>query len=157
MSVKTQLRIGVKFLEHQNNNYIWLKLCKSFFGLKDDIYICFIYNPLEYSSYSRKLQDDILELIEKDISKYSNDGKIILAGDLNARTGTHALDFIPADNTINNIPIFENFTPDINLYTRHSEDSVLSTRGKTLNELCIHTGLRILNGRISGDFMVTAR
>jgi hypothetical protein len=30
---------------------------------------------------------------------------------------------------------------------------VLSTRGKTLNELCIHTGLRILNGRISGDFM----
>jgi uncharacterized protein YwgA len=82
----------------QNNNYIWLKLCKSFFGLKDDIYICFIYNPSEYSSYSRKLQDDILELIEKDISKYSNDGKIILAGDLNARTGTHALDFIPADN-----------------------------------------------------------
>jgi hypothetical protein len=60
-------------------------------------------------------------------------------GDLNARTGTHALDFIPADNTINKIPIFENFSPDINLYTRHSEDSVLSTRGRTLNELCIHT------------------
>jgi hypothetical protein len=56
-------------------------------------------------------------------------------------------------NTINNIPIFENFSPDINLYTRHSKDSVLSTRGKTLNELCIHTGLRILNGRISGDIM----
>jgi hypothetical protein len=37
--VKTQLRTGVKFLEHQNNNYIWLLLCKSFFGLKDDIYI----------------------------------------------------------------------------------------------------------------------
>jgi hypothetical protein len=108
--VKTQLRTGVKFLEHQNNNYIWLKLYKSFFGLKDDTYTfaCFIYNPPEYSSYSRKLQDDILELIEKDISKYSNDGKIILAGDLNARTGTHALDFIPADNTIKNIPIFEN-------------------------------------------------
>jgi uncharacterized protein YwgA len=52
---------------------------KSFFGLKDDIYICFIYNPPEYSSYSRKLQDDILELIEKDIFEYSNDGKIILA------------------------------------------------------------------------------
>ena len=100
-------------------NYIWLKLCKSFFGLKDDIYICFIYNPPEYSSYSRKLQDDILELIKKDIYKYSNDGKIILAGDLNARTGTHALDFIPADNTINTILIFEKFSPDINLYTRH--------------------------------------
>jgi hypothetical protein len=49
------------------------------------ISICFIYKPPEYSSYSRKLQDDILELIEKDISKYSNDGKIILTGDLNAR------------------------------------------------------------------------
>lgn len=105
--VNTQLRTGVKFLEHQNNNYIWLKLCKSFFGLKDDVYICFIYNPPEYSSCSKKLQDDILELIEKDISKYSNDGKIILTGDCNARTGTHTLDFIPADNTINNIPIFE--------------------------------------------------
>jgi endonuclease/exonuclease/phosphatase (EEP) superfamily protein YafD len=77
------------------------------FGLKNDTYICVIDNPPDYSSYSRKLQDDILELIEKDISKYSNDGEIILAGDLNARTGTHALDFIPADNTINKIPIFQ--------------------------------------------------
>jgi endonuclease/exonuclease/phosphatase (EEP) superfamily protein YafD len=64
--------------------------------------------PLSTPHTREKLQDDILELIKKDISKYSNDGKIILAGDLNARTGTHALDFIPADNTIKNIPIFEN-------------------------------------------------
>jgi hypothetical protein len=58
---------------------VYKLISESFFGLKDDIYTCFIYNPPEYSSYSRKLQDDILELIEKDISKYSNDGKIILA------------------------------------------------------------------------------
>jgi endonuclease/exonuclease/phosphatase (EEP) superfamily protein YafD len=57
------------------------------------MYICFIYNPPEYSSYSRKLQDDILKVIEKDISKYSNDGKIILAGDLNARTGIQSIRF----------------------------------------------------------------
>jgi endonuclease/exonuclease/phosphatase (EEP) superfamily protein YafD len=55
--------------------------------------LCLVYKLI---SYSRKLQDDILELIEKDISKYSNDGKIILEGDLNARTGTHTLYFILA-------------------------------------------------------------
>jgi exonuclease III len=63
--VKTQPRTGVKFLEHQNNNYIWLKLCKSFFGLKDDIYICFIYNPQSTPHTRENFKMIFLSLLRK--------------------------------------------------------------------------------------------
>ncbi|CAG2252555.1 unnamed protein product [Mytilus edulis] len=150
--VKSELRPGVKFLEHVNNDYIWLQLCSNFFGLKDDIFICYIYNPPENSSYTKSLREDIFDLIEKDISKYSDTGKILLAGDLNARTGTQVLDFINNDESLDNIPVFDKISPDLNLPVRYSMDEVLSTRGKSLNEICIQSGLRILNGRTPGDF-----
>ncbi|VDI50464.1 Hypothetical predicted protein [Mytilus galloprovincialis] len=124
----------------------------NFFGLKDDIFICYIYNPPENSSYTKSLREDIFDLIEKDISKYSDTGKILLAGDLNARTGTQVLDFINNDESLDNIPVFDKISPDLNLPVRYSMDEVLSTRGKSLNEICIQSGLRILNGRTPGDF-----
>ncbi|CAG2187584.1 unnamed protein product [Mytilus edulis] len=106
----------------------------------------------ENSSYTKSLQEDIFDLIEKDISKYSDTGKILLAGDLNARTGTQVLDFINNDESLDNIPVFDKISPDLNLPVRYSMDEVLSTRGKSLNEICIQSGLRILNGRTPGDF-----
>lgn len=151
--VKSELRPGVKFLEHENNDYIWLQLCRDFFGMKDDIYLCYVYNPPDNSSYTKSLDEDIFELIEKDISKFSDSGKILIAGDLNARTGSQVLDFINDDQLLDKIPGFENFSPDQNLLVRYSMDEVLTTRGKNLNEICIQSGLRILNGRVQGDFI----
>ena len=43
--VKSDIKEGIKFLEHSNDNYIWLKLSKQFFGISDDIYLCYLYNP----------------------------------------------------------------------------------------------------------------
>ena len=151
--VKSELRPGVNFLEHENNDYIWLQLCRDFFGMKDDIYLCYVYNPPDNSSYTKSLDEDIFELIEKDISKFSDSGKILIAGDLNARTGSQVLDFINDDQLLDKIPGFENFSPDQNLLVRYSMDEVLTTRGKNLNEICIQSGLRILNGRVQGDFI----
>ena len=152
--VKTLLKPGIKFLEHTNDNYIWLKLCKTFFGLSSDIYVCFTYDPPAGSSYSQSLQEDILDLVEKDIFNFSQKGQIILAGDFNARTGSNEQDFIVDEKLDENdyIPLFDQYSPDIDIPSRLSMDSIISSRGKTLNELCIQSGIRILNGRISGDF-----
>ncbi|CAG2223372.1 unnamed protein product [Mytilus edulis] len=90
---------------------------------------------------------------EKDIAMYSTLGKIVLAGDLNARTGSGELDFIDNDSQDNLIPLYDNYNPDYDISVRHSKDVHLSTRGKLLNDICVQTGLRILNGRTRGDFI----
>ena len=43
--VRDEIRPGVKFLEHQTSDYIWLHLDRNFFGLRENIYLCFVYNP----------------------------------------------------------------------------------------------------------------
>ena len=69
--VRNEIRPGIKFLEHCNNDYIWLKLCKDFFGTLHDIYLCFLYNSPVNSTYTNSLDIDLLDLIEKDIIRYS--------------------------------------------------------------------------------------
>ena len=151
--VRNEIRPGIKFLEHCNNDYIWLKLCKDFFGTLHDIYLCFLYNSPVNSTYTNSLDIDLLDLIEKDIIRYSEIGKILIAGDINARTGTCNFDFIDQDSTDSFIPLYEDYTPDNLIDIRYSKDSVLNSRGKELNDLCVQTGLRILNGRVRGDYI----
>ncbi|CAG2199981.1 unnamed protein product [Mytilus edulis] len=43
-------------------------------------------------------------------------------GDLNARTGTQVLDFINNDESLDNIPVFDKISPDLNLPVRYSMD-----------------------------------
>ena len=149
--VKKELKSGVKFLEHQTNDYIWLKLSKSFFSLQEDIYLCFMYNPPENSSYTKSLDKDYFEILENDIIKYSSLGKILLAGDLNSRTG-QSLDFI-RDDEIDYLPLSNDYEADATILTRHSQDNVVCSRGSVLNDICTQTGLRILNGRCRGDML----
>ncbi|CAG2248303.1 unnamed protein product [Mytilus edulis] len=147
--VRSTLRPGIKFLKHKTNDYIWLKLCKQFFGLPEDLYLCFLYNPPANSTYSQSLTYDILEYVENDIVSYSKLGKILIAGDVNARTGSKQLDFIQNDILDTHISsLFEEYNPDFDIPVRHSQDSILSTRGKTLNDLCVQTGIRILNDQL---------
>ena len=67
-------------------NLSGLNWAKIFFGLHEDIYLCFMSVLPEYSSFSKIINYYILELFETDVLKYSQLGKTILAGDLNART-----------------------------------------------------------------------
>ena len=105
------------------------------------------------SSYSQSLDENIFEYIENDIRKYSELGNILLAGDLNARTGSGELDldFIECDSNDNNTH-HDEYIPDSDLPIRYSKDNVVTSRGRELNNFCIYSGLRILNGRIIGDF-----
>ena len=113
--VRTSLKSGVRFLDHRTSDYIWLKLCKTFFGISDDIYLCFIYNPPSNLSYSKSLDDDIFDLLEKDIEKYWEKGRIILAGDMNSRTGNEQADFIQEDCGNDFSQIFDNYNPDLDI------------------------------------------
>ena len=149
--VKHKLRAGVKFLEHRNNDYIWLKLNKSFFALNEDIYLCFVYDPPSSSSYTLSLNEEILDLIEKDISNFSKKGNVILAGDFNTRSTSAEQDFIVNETFNDNVPLYDDYCPDVSVPTRITLDNTTTARGKELNELCIQSGLRILNGRVVGD------
>jgi hypothetical protein len=43
-----------------------------------------MYNPPANSTYTQSLEDDIFDLIENDLAKYSEKGNILIMGDLNA-------------------------------------------------------------------------
>ena len=74
-------------MKHKTNDYIWLQLSKVFFGTENDIYLCYIYNPPAESSYTKNIEIDYLEILERDITHYSGHGEVIIGGDLNARIG----------------------------------------------------------------------
>lgn len=122
------------------SEYQWLKLCKIFFHLKKDVYLCLIY-------FAPKCSVNLLEMIEKDINdKYSPKGDIIITGDLNARTAS-VLDYIINDTTTH-IPINnDKYQVDQITERRVSGDKIVDSRGKELIDLCIGNQLRILNGR----------
>jgi endonuclease/exonuclease/phosphatase (EEP) superfamily protein YafD len=80
----------IQFLKHQTNDYIWLQLCN---------------NPPADSPYSRALDLDYFDVLEKEITDFSRQGQIILGGDLNARTGSLP-DFITEDKD-DHLPLFD--------------------------------------------------
>ena len=91
--VKEEIREGIKIIENFEGDKTWIKLKKDFFRFDRDIFICFVYAPPASSPYTNSLDYDIFQNLEEDISRFSNDGSIILAGDLNAKTGTER-DFV---------------------------------------------------------------
>ncbi|MCG8046842.1 MAG: hypothetical protein N0E48_14605, partial [Candidatus Thiodiazotropha endolucinida] len=42
---------GVHILETNSDGFIWVKFCKTFLRLDDDLYICFVYIPPHDSAY----------------------------------------------------------------------------------------------------------
>lgn len=147
--VKHTLRSGVKMYPSKNKDYVWLKLGKSYFNLNQDIHLCVAYIPPQDSTYSKRLNQNLLDQVETDIYNYKKEGEVILMGDLNARVGT-SQDFIKNDSD-NHIPLDNNYTLDTPQKPRTSCDKTLDNRGKHLLEICIGAQLRMLNGRKLGD------
>jgi hypothetical protein len=54
----------VKILKNTNVDYQRVKLEKTFFGFKKDLFICVTYNPPISSKYTQELKHDILDCIE---------------------------------------------------------------------------------------------
>ena len=103
------------------------------------------------STYSKRIDYNILDQIERETFQYQTKGEIIIMGDINARTGINP-DFIANDNH-DHLPLEIPYTLDAPVKQRQSQDKTLDDRGKHLLELCIGGQLRILNGRKVGDLM----
>ena len=78
--------------------FLWVKLCKSFFGFQDDVFVCFCYIPPKDSVYFKNVDINFFDMLERDIRHYSDSGKIIVVGDMNARTGLSNDHFEGCDN-----------------------------------------------------------
>ena len=87
--------------------------------------------------------------MEKQIHLYSQQGNLIILGDINARTSQH-LDHVYNDSD-KLIPELISYDIDDNMPVRYNQDKILNDRGTTILDLCISSGLRIVNGRKPGD------
>jgi len=149
MLCKPHLQHGITTVNKSHDDYVWFKLDKAFFGLENNIYLCAAYLPHGNSCYLVEREQDVLESIESDITKYTHDGYIMLLGDLNARTGTLS-DYIVDDN--DRISCEDHlYKVDDTISPRKNEDTIVNNRGEKLGELCVQCQLRILNGRTLGD------
>ena len=98
---------------------------------------------------------DFFANIEQDITNYNSQGQIIFTGDINARSGQKQ-DFI---NTVILVTLYQwinSYNVDaLNVCrTRLIQDKCLTNLyGNSLSDVCISSGLRILNGRTIGDIM----
>ena len=143
---KQEIKEGVTILQSRSTEMLWIKLDKSFFKLKNNLFICVTYLPPKNSTCTQRLDFDIFNRLEQDIIKYLEQGKVILLGDFNSRTGVEN-DFIFNDST-QHIPVYDQYREDCSVSTRLSQDEYLdSDYGRKLFDLCIANQLRILNGR----------
>jgi hypothetical protein len=62
--IKSYIKPHVKILKNTNVDYQRVKLGKTFFGFKKDLFICVTYIPPISSKYTQELKHDILDCIE---------------------------------------------------------------------------------------------
>ena len=86
--------------------FICLKLKKEFFQLVNDIFIIYSYCAPSTSAVLQRAGIDIFDDLGNLLSDYINQGDIIVAGDLNARTGIEPDFIIEEDNSHIPVPPF---------------------------------------------------
>ena len=85
-------------------------------------------------------------LLENEVSMFANQGKVLLIGDFNSRTG-QSPDYVLNDSTdLNNFS--DNYILPINysvdqILKRNNQDQICNAQGKNLLHLCIASKLRI--------------
>ena len=151
--VHESIRPGVTRMPESGTESIIFKMKKDFFGLNQDIYICFAYCVPASSNVLKNpmMPDDIYDDLSEKLAKYAPMGDLILMGDLNARTQT-SLDYI-ANESFNYLPLNEDLynLDTIGTHPRNNMDLGSNSYGPKLLELCKQVPMRILNGRMFGD------
>ncbi len=147
--IKNELRKHVKICQELSDEYFfWCKVDKNFIGYNEDVYICVVYIPPEFSSREKRLKlDHFRTLVTTTLQTKSN--SIILLGDFNSRTGNLG-DTLHGEKMEESL-LPTNFFSTINT-TRSNHDPVINNYGKKLIEFCIATNSYIVNGRTLGDF-----
>ena len=94
---KDDVSKGISLVKNEHSSLIWLKFDKYFFNIADDIYFCAVYVWPENSPLNRLLDCDLYEILQNNINEFEAKGKVIIAGDFNARTASKTV-FISCDN-----------------------------------------------------------
>ena len=144
---------GVQKIPSSGSENILIKLKQNFFGLSNDIVVCFSYCVPEYSSYQLREQLDIYGDLEQKLSSVGQHVDKLCFGDYNARTG-EKLDYLESeDNTDIPVPL-DIYETDIMVdLPRQNMDVCTNKYGNNLLSLCKSVPLRICNGRKLGDIL----
>ena len=145
--IKNNIKPGVKIVDKMGGDKIWIKLSKEYFNLESDQFICFAYVSPLTSSYTRKMDHDPFSDLEADISKFSSEGYVMLAGDFNGKTNVNKDFVVDLDDDHSPINSISTYKFDIPLQRRNQDKHPMDEQGVRFLELCKETQLRILNGR----------
>ena len=135
MTVDTSNDSGLKLMETKQN----------------DLYIATVYNSPINSSYTANNKNDIFNQLQNKIATFSATGRLIIGGNFTARTAilSDCVNEVADDVEHQNFPNGY----DISLTReRNNRDKFKNEYGENLTELCSTTNLRILSGRILGEF-----
>ena len=151
--VRNEIRNSVELIKCKSKEYTWLRIKKAECQNGNDIYICFVYDNPQNSTFTA--EEDVLVQIEKDLCVYQKKGNCIVMGDLNDYTNSTENDFIVHDESndrTDEIPLPQDYRNDKEFEKRTNRDNIpINLRGREILDLCIGSGLRILNGRKLGD------
>ena len=112
-----------------------------------------MYLPPDKSEFYKVYECDLFQSLEDNIEYFKHQEHVILMGDFNGGVG-HENDFIENynirfDDTSCSTQPFE-YESD-NCSQRNSEDDQINPLGRCILNMCIATGVRILNGRSAND------
>ena len=140
--VKESIKELFSVVNIENEDAIWVKVCKELSGEEKDLFIgtCY-FSPSKGGENDRqicKLTENIMSL--------KNKGEIIINGDLNAKTG-NLNDTIAPDKSDENFDLSFSKPPP----NRNSQDSSVNARGTDMLDMCKSLDVNIVNGRKTGD------
>ena len=133
---------------HNSTPYIHPRSDSRNWPRSSECYVGYLYAREKTSRVYRHEDIDYFELLESDIAKFQNLGKVLVTGDFNGRTGTNS-DFIIYDRYIDAGP--DNSIQYNDIPVRFNRDRAVDAYGRRLLELCKTTSLLIANGRLGSD------
>ena len=151
--IRDTLTDRCELLRHRHDDIVWLKyLTKSATGDEIIWLIAGVY-MVPVGSSRKQHTPDRFEELANDMSEFiaEYEGQVVhfmVGGDFNARMGK-STDYLDEAPDIF-LPLPPDYVPD-SVIPRNFRDTGTNTQAKDMKELCVRTGLRLINGRVKGD------
>lgn len=146
---KNCYRDKIHIVEKHQCGIMWVKVQNDLFKFDEDVFICSLYIPPHSSKVLNSHDIDMYELLEQGVLRYRDQGKLFIAADFNARTGTES-DLLNFDKYLDDEALYGSIDKNT-ITTRANKDSVSDTCGRRLLSFCQTTDLLIANGRFGED------
>ena len=140
--VKRQFIGGISKISSRSNEHgdvIWLKLDKNFFGLEQNLLLCYAY-------IVPTAKQEAFDLLKSEIELNSNKGVICMLGDLNSRMGNKSIthyDISVSDG--------ETIIKELGVPKRYCQDKKTNSNGRKLFKFLGDYDFIPANGTVMGD------